>query len=288
MKKLKIIILLILSAIIIIAIILYSIFNISTKTNNNEINNTSYENVENETIYENTYENSQDNIGDEEQSKTYFEQFKILSSGDDLNAIAQKINKEYLQAKFQTSTQLSEYLKNNKETWANAELDTYETFKSSDYTDFICKDKKQNYYIFRKENSSDNYTVILDIYTLDLKWLKNKINSSEDYNVNTVIVQKIINMINCRDYKTLYTKLSDNFKKSKFDSLEKFENFAKEHFKENTDFDIIYYETINDSEAIEIALLDTTQESSENMYQDIVIIIKAQNINNYIIAFEIQ
>ena len=101
-------------------------------------------------------------------------------------------------------------------------LNTYD-----EYSEYVCRDKYQNLYIFRAKNPLD-YTVLLDTYTITTDNFKTTYDkSSEEYKV-AMNIDKWIQMINSRDYTSAYNCLDETFRNNNFGSEEAFEKYMKE------------------------------------------------------------
>ena len=278
MKKLIPIIIILL---ITFLILLIAIYNLDEKKEADNSNTSQVENSNNQVLSQVELSKEYDDTVRQNIS-TYFSEFKEYLNS---NKLSQKIDSEYFKNKFKNENEFNQYVQENKEQWINAKISTYEIFYGSDYIDYICKDTNQNYYIFREKNN--DYTIILDIYTMDLQWLADNYDKADDNDKVKFIVEKIVNMINCNDYEAIYEKLSENFKKSHFNTFLKFEEYAKNNFKKGSSFDIEYDELLSDNTNVFDLILSKNIQGESYIYTNFTTIIKVQNINNYIIAFDI-
>lgn len=78
-----------------------------------------------------------------------------------------KLDKEYREKRFDGETDYEKYIAENKKRISNAVLAYYKVTEFEEYTQYLCVDTQGNYYIFR-ENANMDYSLILDIYTIDL------------------------------------------------------------------------------------------------------------------------
>ena len=123
-----------------------------------------------------------------------------------------------------------EYLYTHK----TLELSSYQVKKYDDYTQYVCIDQNNNYYIFR-EKSIMQYTVILDTYTIDLPEFTEKYESAKDEEKVLLNIQKCFEAINNKDYNYVYNKLDQTFKNNNFKTLADFEKYMKDNtFDSNT------------------------------------------------------
>ena len=145
-----------------------------------------------------------------EQHKNKYMSFGQLKKYDDFES-----NEEYIQ-----------YL---TESNINLEIEGYHKVIREDYIQYTCVDNFKNYYIFR-ETAPMEYTLLLDIYTIDLpefieKYEKGTTEEKVGYNI-----EKIVNAINAQDYNYIYSKLADEFKENNFKTYEDFKIYANETF----------------------------------------------------------
>lgn len=78
-----------------------------------------------------------------------------------------KLDQEYKEKKFDGEADYKKYITENKKRISTAVLNYYKVDEYEGYKQYLCVDKQGNYYIF-KENANMDYTVLLDIYTVDL------------------------------------------------------------------------------------------------------------------------
>lgn len=131
---------------------------------------------------------------------------------------------------FENEEEYSEYLK--KKFYAG--FYKYKVNKYDNYTQYICMDFDNNYYIFEVK-SDFSYDVILDTYTIDLPQFTEKYNSVGIKEKVAMNIDKFIKSINDNNYKYAYNCLAESFKNNKFKNIEVFEKFMKQKvFEKNT------------------------------------------------------
>ncbi len=136
------------------------------------------------------------------------------------------LNSEYSSKKFKSQQEFENYIKNNLYKFATMKLSKYQKTKTTDYTQYICIDQNNNYYIFR-EKSVMQYNVILDTYTVDLPEFTERYASSKDEEKVLLNIQKCFEAINNKDYGYVYNKLDQTFKANNFKTLTDFEKYMK-------------------------------------------------------------
>ena len=138
-----------------------------------------------------------------------------------------KLDSEYGKKRFKDKKQFDDYLIENNERIQLMQLSKYKIERYSDYTDYICADKFDNYYIFREIDGVMKYSVFLDSYTIDFESsIKkyNEANSAEKVGYN---IQKCIEAINNKDYTYVYNKLDETFKNNNYKTEDEFKRVIK-------------------------------------------------------------
>lgn len=103
----------------------------------------------------------------------------------------------------------------------NNGLKQYQIRQKSGYKECICIDTNGNYYIFKIMNAME-YSLILDIYTIDMPEFIEKYNKATTMEKVGLNIQKCISAINNKDYTYVYNKLDDTFKANKYKTKQDF------------------------------------------------------------------
>lgn len=215
----------------------------------------------------------------EEYVTNLINKFSELATND-IDVLYEKLNNEYKENKFSNKAEFYEYANKYLEQWKNIELMNCEKYNGNEYVDYICIDKNNNYYVFRREKDNNDYSIMLDIYTLKLEWLENRYNlSTELRDKIDVFAKKIYNMIVCDDYNSLYSKLSENFRKEKFDSKEKLQEYLSTKIDKTADYEIFDEKEIDGKYVFDIAF------KKEGEFFTLQMVINAKDTGNYIFAF---
>ena len=143
------------------------------------------------------------------------------------------LDEEYKNLRFGNVEEFKKFIYNNKNKITGLRVEGYNNELTEEYNQYIIKDQYNQHYIVNEVNIS-NFSYILDLYTVDLEQFIEKYNNSEDTTKVALNIEKIKEAINQTDYKYVYSKLNESFKKSNFNTIEKFEKYVKENFyKEN-------------------------------------------------------
>ena len=130
-----------------------------------------------------------ENVSDETYIIDIFNEFK-KNMMYDYKQSYENLELEYKEKRFGTYEKFEEYAKNNIKNSVIMKLNAYQINKYENYTQYICKDQNENYYIFNETGIMD-YTVILDTYTIDLPQFTEKYNNSTDAEKVLLNIQKV-------------------------------------------------------------------------------------------------
>ena len=144
------------------------------------------------------------------------------------------LNTEYSTKKFGTKLNFENYIKSNIYKLGTMILSKYQKKQADGYTQYVCIDQNNNYYIF-KETAVMDYTVILDTYTIDLPEFTEKYTTASDEEKVLLNIQKCFAAINDKDYNYVYNKLDQTFKNNNFKTLADFQNYINSNFFEKNE-----------------------------------------------------
>jgi len=133
------------------------------------------------------------------------------------------LNDEYKTNKFQNLEEYKQYIQKNKTKMEYSTVQSYGVQEGNDITQYTVIDNYNNTYILQISDTMQ-YTVMMDIYTTDLDIITEKYDEGTDEEKVSINVQKIIEAINKKDFKYVYSKLDEQFKQSNYPNLLEFEN----------------------------------------------------------------
>ena len=218
-------------------------------------------------------------VTDETYVKDLFSNFrnKLLY---DATAAYNYLDEEYRDKKFGTIEQFNKYNKENKEKQKTMQLTKYQKTISDEYTEYVCIDQNNRYYIFR-ETAVMDYSVILDTYTIDLPQFTEKYNAASADEKAGMNIQKVIDAINDSDYHYVYSKLDETFKKSNFSSEDAFKKYAEQNFGNKQ----LEYESSKQEGDLYIS--DITIKENETSIAQKKIIMKLLDGTDFVMSFNI-
>ena len=167
--------------------------------------------------------------------KEYLEHYKEEA----LNYIEdayESLDEQFRKAKFNTLQEYEQYVNDSREQLENAQLSKYKINEYNSYTEYICLDQYNNYYVFHITNPG-NYKLYLDTYTVDLPEFIKEYESGSDQEKVILNTNKFITALNAKDYKYIYSKLADSFKNNYFQNEEALKEFLVNNLYENNEID---------------------------------------------------
>lgn len=216
--------LIILIIIIIISIIIFT--KSKTQKNQNENEMEQFSNTENNN------EEVESNITDFEMLRMYFEDYKNKAINNTEVAF-DLLNIEYKQKKFNNDINLyKEYIQKNMSRFQDANIVKYSVLNDGKTRKYTFVDNYNNYYELQ-ELENYEYTIVLDNYTVETNELKEKYNKLSDEEKAISNIDKIMKLIDTKDYAIVYQYLNKGFKETNFPNIELFEKYIKETFFDN-------------------------------------------------------
>lgn len=216
-------------------------------------------------------------------AKDYINLYKRLALGSP-EIMYNLLDEDYREARFESVEEFEKYINENRENIFGIRVETYQATEKDGYTQYVCIDQYDNYYIFR-EIGILNYSVILDTYTIDLPEFIERYDSSANNIKVALNIEKLIEATKMGDYQYVYNKLNESFKANNFDTLEKFENYISERFDATEDIvEYVKYEEVAGVYTYNIEVTDT----SENETIDAKIIMDLKDERDFVFSFSVE
>lgn len=218
---------------------------------------------------------------DKEIANIIFDNWNDLLLFDQKSAYS-KLNNQYKEKRFSNYNSFTDYLSNKKYI---PTINQYRVYSKDDYTDYICTDQYNNYYIFRVQGGVMRYTVFLDNYTVELGTFKENYDEADENDKVAIQTGKFKQMVNLKDYNAIYSKLNEKFKDNNFKTVSDLKKYLDEK---------IY--NINTIEIQEITQKDDyyvcngviRNQQNQNEQKSIVIAIKLIGSNEFELSFSIK
>lgn len=171
-------------------------------------------------------------VSDEDMAFKYFSDFKN-SALKKTDYAFNLLDSQYRETRFENDkSQFDKYIDNNIDELRGLIITQYSVNNYRDYTEYVCKDKYENLYIFKVTDFTE-YTVTLDTYTIITDNFKNTYDGTNDQGKVMLNADKWIQMINNRDYTTAYKMLDETFRNNNFGSVDNFENYMRQNYGEH-------------------------------------------------------
>ena len=221
----------------------YRIENIEQEDYNNIKNNI----VNNKFILSDYIQNDGNNsysidiLTDEDFAGIYYDIVKNLIDSNE-NELYNILNKEYKEKRFPDSSSFIKYCTSMKNLLQNTYITKYNKEIENGTEIYTCVDNLDNIFTI-KVITNVNFEVQLDDYTIETEDFKTKYNNS-NYDVKVITnVDKVMKMINSKDYQALYNLLDSTYKTNNFATLDSFINYINTAF-----YSYNYYSISNTSE----------------------------------------
>lgn len=234
-------------------------------------------NVEKRTYNTYKYEYISDETYAEDLLKHYVQSIKYL--GTDYSY--EQLDEEYKEKRFKTKTEYKEYVDENKKRISTALLDYYQVEKYDTYTQYICVDRKGNYYIF-KESATMDYSLLLDVYTVDLPEFIEKYNNAITEDKVKLNIEKVVEALNQKDYRYIYERLVEEYKESNFKTYEEFKKYAEKTFDIENEITYNQYTESKDYCTYKITL------NGKNKTITKTIVMKLEEGTEFIMSFNVE
>lgn len=262
---------------------IYVIVNLDIQNNTYAIEpllNNSYQNIEdiqllNKNIPIEKNDNNQyqyEKVNNGYISNKYLDSYKkmILSNS---KLAYEYLDTEYKNARFGSYEKFHIWLNDNKQKMNQINLQKYSVRIENGYTQYICLDQNNNYYIFR-ETAPMQYTVILDTYTIDLPEFTEKYEKAPEEEKVLINIQKFFMALDMQDYRYAYSKLDETFKANNFATQAEFETYVKNTFFASNKLAVGTAEKQNDIYLYKITITDKSGEKAESVSKTFVMQLK--------------
>lgn len=216
--------------------------------------------------FKNTVQNEEQIVSD------YINLYKRYALGNPQIAY-NYFDEDYRDKRFGSLENYKYYVENNKEEIKNLEGYQYQVNNYKEYTQYVCKDKYENVYIFNEE-SIMSFTIQLDTYTIPTKkFIDNYEKAKEDEKVR-MNIDKWIQMLNNRDYVSAYSVLDETYQENNFEDVEEFETKMRENLPLH--YKVEYRETSKENGTYmqRIVLTDITGEEEKSLHMSVIMQLK--------------
>ena len=220
-------------------------------------------------------------ISEEDLIKRYFSQFKTEILGN-VNEAYNLLDKEYREIKFSTVEDFNKLI--DQRNIRSGYMKSFKTNKYKEYTQYICIDQFENYYVFNVSSIMD-YAVMLDTYTIDLQSFIEKYDQSSDQVKAGMNIEKFMTAINEQDYRYAYNCLATSFKQNNFQTLESFQEYASKTFFKNSTTE---YKNVSEEGNYYVYELNITNTENSTNYIEKQFIVNLKDNRQFELSFELE
>ena len=206
----------------------------------------------------------------------------------------ESLDGKFRKAKFNSLEEYEDYINNNRPELENAKLSKYKINEYNGYTEYMCQDQYDNYYIFHVTNPG-NYTVLLDMYTADLIEFTEKYTNASAQEKVALNINKFILALNAKDYKYIYGKLADSFKNNYFENEEVLKEYLINNLFENNEVEFEDFSQEGTIYTYKIKVTKIISEDEEERYhgknapsQYMNIVMQLNEGTDFIMSFSIE
>ena len=217
-------------------------------------------------------------------ANNYFERYKRMCLTNTETAY-EYLNTEYKNKRFGSLEEYISYVEANREELSSIRIDQYLVNNYDGYTEYVCKDQYDNYYIF-DEQDINNFDVKLDTYTIATEKFIEQYNGSSDENKVKLNIDKWVKMINNRDYKNAFNYLDETFRNNNFNNdSTTFENYMRNQYPAH--YQALYGDTTERSGVFAQNIVLRNIDEEESSEQNLDIIMSLQEDLNFVMSFTI-
>lgn len=206
----------------------------------------------------------------------------------------ESLDEQFKKVKFNSLEEYEQYINNNRSELENIELDKYKINEYNSYTEYICIDQYNNYYIFNVTNPGE-YKVYLDTYTIDLPEFTEKYNNASAQKKVALNINKFTAALNAQDYKYIYSKLADSFKNNYFDNEESLKEYLVNNLYENNEVEFEDFAQEGTIYTYKIKVTKIISEDEQERYygknapsQNMNIVMQLNEGTDFIMSFSIE
>lgn len=195
------------------------------------------------------------------------------------------LDEEYKNARFGSLEEFKKYIEKNKIRIQGTRLDKYKVDAGEEYVRYICLDQNKNYYVINQKEILQDYTMMLDTYTIDLPEFIEKYENSEDNLKVALNIEKLVEASKMGDYKYIYNKLDESFKLNNYKTLTEFEKFMQGKFDATKD--TIKYEKYEKVTGVHVYNIIVT-DKSENKTINAKVVMDLKENRDFVFSFSVE
>ena len=251
--------------------------------NTNEFVNVSGDSKEG--IKSNSYNNFTMSINEPKEALNYYLENYVTMAVYYPEVAYNLLDSQYREERFENLQNYKKYILDNENILLNFTINEYNISEKDGYTQYTIIDTFENYYIFKVTDIME-YSLILDIYTVDLEEIGSKYDKFSVQEKVSINIQKITAAINDKNYKYIYSKLDDSFKNNNYKSLQEFENYMSSKFFGKLQVSFKDFASEGETYIYNIILRGTTASNNDEINMQIIMRLKENR--DFLMSFSIK
>lgn len=190
------------------------------------------------------------------------------------------LDEEYRNKRFGNLDEFKKYVETNKNEIKGITLDKY-LIQNNKY---ICRDKYENEYTFKRDSVIE-FTYTLDSYTIETEKYKEQYSSSTEEEEVSLNTDKVVKMINNRDFKNIYNMLDESFISNYGLTEEKFEEYMYKKYNKYYTYDDTQITKQNGAYVSKVVLTDITKK--EDFNEELTLIIQLKPVTQFKLSISV-
>lgn len=200
------------------------------------------------------------------------------------------LDEEFKNKRFDSFKKYEEYINETVDKLPIAILNKYKATQMDGYKEYLCIDNYGKYYIF-KETAPMQFTVLLDVYTIERPEITEKYNKADDIQKVGICINTFFAMIDNADYESAYNKLDSDFKNNYFKNVGSFKEYVKNNFYNNNKVLLSNTKKTSSVYTIDVDYYDANTYVISNNYipegKKKTFIVKLLDDNNFVMSFNV-
>lgn len=227
-----------------------------------------------------------ENMTQEDIAKEYFRIYKyILLSNPEI--AYNHLDNEYKEKRFPMLEDFEKYVERNRDLLKGIRIEQYDVLVNDTQigSEYICVDQYDNAYIFNEKDTL-KYSVILDLYTIELSQIEEKYDESNAQQKVALNIQKLEQALNSGDYKYVYGKLNEKFRNNNYPTVSDLETQLKEQLPKFIKINYKNFTNEGTTYIYDLSIEDLMGKSEE--VKDMEIIMKLKDNRDFEFSFSIK
>lgn len=214
----------------------------------------------------------------------YINIYKSLALGDP-ERLYNLLDEEYRNVKFASYDNFKNYIDKNKLEIQKTRLEKYKVDVNECDVTYICVDQNEKYYIIKQKELLQDYTIMLDSYSVDLPYFVEKYENSDGHLKVALNLRKLVEATKMEDYEYIYNKLDESFKTNNYKTLDEFVKYIEGKFDATED--TIKYDSYEEAIGVHMYNIIVT-DKSENKTINAKVVMDLKENRDFVFSFSVE